>query len=457
MVPVLADNIANHPAFEGYQLRIKEPTFCDPSVQQYSGYLDITEGKHLFFWFFESRSNPSEDPVVLWLNGGPGCSSTSGLLFELGPCSISDEGNSTALNPYSWNSQANIIFLDQPIDVGFSYSTDGSTVISTPDAAKDVYAFLAIFMSTFPKYAKLPFHLAAESYGGRYAPHMASEIIHRNRDRAPGVPEVNLASVMIGNGLVDPRIQMPSVVEYACSGPYAIYDDPYGAECQALRLAAPTCQGLIEQCYKHDSRLTCIPASEVCWNGVFGPVFSHGHNMYDARKKCEPEENGDLCYKGLQYVEKWMNSPAVQAELGVDPAAPAEYKTCNVAVTLKFRFLVGDGMKNGAALLPELIEHGVRLLIYAGNADLMCNYQGETKFVEALPNLYQNEFQAAPFKSWTIDGNRVGLVRSAGVSPESAGNLTLAIVYEAGHMVPHDQPEVALDMMLRWINDEPIA
>ncbi|KAJ7681160.1 serine carboxypeptidase-domain-containing protein, partial [Mycena olivaceomarginata] len=82
---------------------------CDTSVKQYSGYLDIADDKHLFFWFFESRNSPSTDPLVLWLNGSPGCSSSTGLLFELGPCSIANEGKNTTFNKHSWTLSANMI------------------------------------------------------------------------------------------------------------------------------------------------------------------------------------------------------------------------------------------------------------------------------------------------------------------------------------------------------------
>src|ERR1700753_4241523 len=89
------------------------------------------------FPHFSGSSNPVEDPLVLWLNGGPGCSSSTGLLFELGPCRIIDEGKNTTHNPHSWNERANVIFLDQPVGVGYSYSSDGSTVNTSPVAGVD--------------------------------------------------------------------------------------------------------------------------------------------------------------------------------------------------------------------------------------------------------------------------------------------------------------------------------
>lgn len=110
--------------------------------------------------FFESRSDPANDPVILWLNGGPGCSSLTGLFLELGPAKI-DKNLQVVQNPFSWNSNASVIFLDQPVNVGFSYSYQ--QVDTTVAASKDIYALLTLFFHQFPEYAKQPFHLAGES------------------------------------------------------------------------------------------------------------------------------------------------------------------------------------------------------------------------------------------------------------------------------------------------------
>lgn len=181
-------------------------------------------------------------------------------------------------NPDSWNEHANIIFLDQPVNVGYSYSSDGSTVNTSPVAGQDVYAFLELFLSRYTKYADLPFHLAAESYGGTYAPNIASIIHKKNQELAlssapaPKLRTIHLASVILANGLSDPYLQMASVPDYACEGPYAVYDDPEGPQCTALRTKVPTCQRLIKSCYDYNSRLTCVPAALYCWGQLFGPL-----------------------------------------------------------------------------------------------------------------------------------------------------------------------------------------
>ncbi|EEB95708.1 hypothetical protein MPER_05281, partial [Moniliophthora perniciosa FA553] len=269
--------LVSHPSFSEYQLLVTEPKLCDPKVKQYSGYLDISRTKHLFFWFFEARNSPENAPVILWQNGGPGCASSGmGLLYELGPCNIANHGFNTTLNPYSWNNNANVIFLDQPVEVGFSYDEDGVTVDTSPAGAKDVYAFLQLFFKRFQKYSTLPFHIAAESYGGVYAPNIANVIYKQNkqlsRDRDTTNKHINLASVILANAESDPKIQQGSVADYVCDGPYAIFD-PRGQECVDLRLKIKECQRQIDSCYNYPSRFTCAQASLYCMTHITEPLL----------------------------------------------------------------------------------------------------------------------------------------------------------------------------------------
>lgn len=451
--------LVRHQYFAQHQLRVTEPSLCDPSVKQYSGYLDVTDDKHLFFWFFESRNTPESAPLLLWLNGGPGCSSSTGLFFELGPCSVSDDGLNTTYNPYSWNTHANIIFLDQPVGVGFSYAEDGSKVDTSERAAKDVYAFLELFLTRFPEYSKQPFHIAAESYGGIYAPNIAS-VIHNENQKLPftstGLVKINLESVVIGNGLTDSYTQFASVPEYLCEGPYPIFDDPSGPECTSLRSKVPTCQRLIKACHTFKSRFVCVPAELYCNAQLYGPVQSSGLNPYDARRVCDPEEDGPLCYKQLTWIEKYMNTPEVKAAIGVAPQL--EFKACNMGVNQGF-LLQGDSVRDTPALLPELVNNGIRLLVYAGVADMMCNFIGEERWLEVLGTDFLDEFLDAPTEQWITSSSKTaaGTVRSAGGGSSQAGNITFVAVHDAGHMVPYDQPEAALDLITRWIFDLPLT
>ncbi|KAJ7698179.1 serine carboxypeptidase-domain-containing protein [Mycena olivaceomarginata] len=189
-------------------LHLSKAAFVTPLSGGLHGVSDVDQGaKHLSFISSRAGGDPAKDDVVMWINGGPGCSSSTGLLMELGPCSIdikNTSSNGTTWNPHSWNSEANIFFLDQPVGVGFSYADFGETIETTEDAAKNVYAFISLFFEAFPQFAGRALHLSGESYGGRYLPVFASEIYDQNQLAiAQGRQTLNLQSVIIGNGITD--------------------------------------------------------------------------------------------------------------------------------------------------------------------------------------------------------------------------------------------------------------
>ncbi|KAK2757584.1 hypothetical protein FQN54_004553 [Arachnomyces sp. PD_36] len=425
---------------ETYDLRVKkvDPSKLgvDPDVKQYSGYLDDNENdKHLFYWFFESRNDPENDPVVLWLNGGPGCSSLTGLFFELGPASI-DENIKIVHNPHSWNSNASVIFLDQPVNVGYSYS--GQAVTDTVAAGKDVYALLTLFFKQFPEYASQDFHIAGESYAGHYIPVFASEILaHKKRN-------INLQSVLIGNGLTDPLTQYEYYRPMACGdGGYpAVLDE---SSCRSMDNAAPRCLSMIESCYNSESVWTCVPASIYCNNAMLAPYQRTGQNVYDVRGKCDPGTS--LCYKGLDYVTEWLNQESVREALGAEVDG---YDSCNMDINRNFLFH-GDWMQPYHRLVPGLLEQ-IPVLIYAGDADFICNWLGNKAWADALEWPGHEDYEAAAMEKLTLEegedqGKEFGQVKSS-------GNFTFMRIYGAGHMVPLDQPESGLEFFNRWLQGE---
>ncbi|KAF7131557.1 hypothetical protein RHSIM_Rhsim09G0071300 [Rhododendron simsii] len=110
---------------------VKLPGQPPVSFQQYSGYVTVNEshGRALFYWFYEAMENPETKPVLLWLNGGPGCSSIGyGALEELGPF-LSQKGKPELMfNNHTWNKAANLLFLESPVGVGFSYTNTSSDI-----------------------------------------------------------------------------------------------------------------------------------------------------------------------------------------------------------------------------------------------------------------------------------------------------------------------------------------
>ena len=419
-----------------YDMRIKkqDPTELGvDNVKQYSGYLDDNENdKHLFYWFFESRNDPENDPVVLWLNGGPGCSSLTGLFLELGPSFVNKQ-RTVDFNDFSWNSNASVIFLDQPVNVGYSYS--GSSVSNTVAAGKDVYALMTLFFKQFPEYAKQDFHIAGESYAGHYIPVFAHEILsHKNRN-------INLQSVLIGNGLTDGLTQYDYYRPMACGegGWPAVLDE---SECQSMDNALPRCKNLIQNCYDSESVWSCVPASIYCNNALIGPYQRTGQNVYDVREPCK---DGSLCYEEIGWISEYLNKPEVMKTLGAEVSS---YEGCNFDINRNFLFN-GDWMKPFHRLVPKLLEQ-IPVLIYAGDADFICNWLGNLAWTEHLAWPGKKAYNKAPMQQLTIKGDQSTVTGSI----KSANNFTFARLHAGGHMVPHDQPEASLDMFNRWLSGE---
>ena len=95
----------------------------------------------------ESQNEPSTDPIILWLNGGPGCSSMLGLFNEVGPYLMKGKNDyfEQEVNQWSLQLKNNMIFLESPVGVGFSEDGDKDRQWGDNSTAIDSYAFLKEF------------------------------------------------------------------------------------------------------------------------------------------------------------------------------------------------------------------------------------------------------------------------------------------------------------------------
>ncbi|KAJ3020511.1 hypothetical protein HKX48_000715 [Thoreauomyces humboldtii] len=445
--PVTAWSVHTLEQFPHHSLRVKEESrLCDPNVKQYVGYVDIegqnddlSEAKHFFFWFFESRRNPATDPLVLWLNGGPGCSSMTGLLMELGPCQVAPGGQNTTINKFSWNNEANLLFLDQPVNTGFSYS-GGEQVATTADAADDTYAFLQLFLSKYNKYDSLDFHITGESYAGHYLPAIATKLLVENaavkkQKKHNKNLEIAFAGMAIGNGKTDPVGQSEYYADMAA-------DTKYGPvlseeEIAVMRSKWPNCKNLGEACYKWETPFTCIPGEIYCNNAMLGPFQKTGLNVYDVRMKC------DSCYEIFNDMDVYLNKPEVQKILNVD----RKFESCNMEVNKKFTHN-GDYMRPIHHQIPAILEAGIEVLIYAGDADFICNWYGNKAWTMQVEWEGAEGFRNATDTLWTskITGQPAGEIRHY-------KNFSFLKVYESGHLVPYDQPEHASEMINSFLKN----
>ncbi|THH05832.1 hypothetical protein EW145_g4513 [Phellinidium pouzarii] len=433
----------SHPGFPGRSARIKKSTFCDGGVNSYTGYIDVG-AKHLFFYFFESRNDPDTDDVLLWTNGGPGGSSATGLFMELGPCNIAST-NSTKYNPYSWNSNANIFFIDQPIGVGFSYHDFSDSPSSSEEAGLDVAAFSAIFFETFSKFKGRNFHLTGESYAGRYLPVYAAAIYDQNADLiAKGLTPINLKSIMIGNGATDFLYLMISYYDMQCTSAGIAPVQPIST-CVRMKQTIPRCDKMYKAaCVEHFDLIDCRAAFDFCQAELMMPYIEAGYNNYDMSMKCVTNQD---CYPEQDDIAEYLNSASVRLELGVDSDF-GNFTSVSYAVNGRF-WASGDPLHQTQLYVAELLARGVKVLIYAGAYDFICNWVGNERWTLDMEWAGQAGFAGVPLREWLMDGNPAGKTRTN-------GNLTFATIYGAGHLVPHDKPNESLEMVKRWLADVPM-
>ena len=173
------------------------------NVVSYSGFFTVDKqyNSNLFFWFFPAKSNSKTAPVILWLQGGPGAPSLFGLFTENGPFFITEEQTLESRH-YTWISTHNVIYIDNPVGTGFSFTEDDKGYSrNEEDVGNNLYKAMKQFFQMFPEYQQNDFFITGESYAGKYIPALAYTI-HMNNPNAK--LKINLQGIAIGNGGSDP-------------------------------------------------------------------------------------------------------------------------------------------------------------------------------------------------------------------------------------------------------------
>ncbi|XP_024025947.1 serine carboxypeptidase-like 49 isoform X2 [Morus notabilis] len=342
--------------------RFTMPNLADSGVSvedlgHHAGYYKIEHSyaAKMFYLFFESRGS-KKDPVVIWLTGGPGCSSELAVFYENGPFSIADN-LSLVWNQYGWDQASNLLYVDQPTGTGFSYSSDKRDIRHNEyGVSNDLYDFLQAFFAEHPNLAKNDFYITGESYAGHYIPAFAARV-HRGNKAKEGI-HINLKGFAIGNGLTDPAIQYKAYTDYALDMGIITKTDY-----ERINKVVGPCEVAIKLCGT-DGTVSCMASYFVC-NIIFSSIIARAGNInyYDIRKQCV----GSLCYD-FSNLEKFLNQKSVRASLGV---GDIEFVSCSHTV---YQAMLLDWMRNLEVGIPTLLEDGVKLLVYAGEYDLICNW-----------------------------------------------------------------------------------
>lgn len=408
---------------------IETGAFPKEALPTESGYLDIEgkSGARMFYAYYEAISPEkqlSDTPILLWLQGGPGCSGMIGNFYELGPWRVSGSADHRLhQNPAPWNRAFGLLFLDNPLGSGFSIAPSEEHIPAKQDeVAKDLYAALQAFFDLNPLFRKRPFYVTGESYAGKYVPSLSLYMLNQLDNN--GVLPLRLDGLAIGNGLVHPVVQVQSHASVAYA--LGLIDAQEKFHLEALQQEAAN---LTRQQKWQDALIARSRVLKRLEN-VTGLA-----TLYDMRRTLAyyTSENG------TEYLSLFLNQPAVKEALKVD--GHIKWEDCSQAVGQR----MGEDVMKSSKWMVEALVRRRPVLLYQGQFDLQDGVVSTEGWISLLDWEGLDNFLASKRSVWKVSNKLAGYVRSH-------SNLTHVVVAGSGHLVPADQNLHSQMMIESWVS-----
>lgn len=362
--------------------------------------------------------------MVLWLQGGPGATSLFGLFMENGPFYVTSNVT-LAPRKYSWSISHNLIYIDNPVGTGYSFTeNDNGYASNETQVGRDVHNALVQFFKLFPELQNNDFFVTGESYGGKYVPAVSHAIKDYN---IKAETKINLKGLAIGNGFTDPEHQLL-----------------YGDYLYQLGIIDLNGKNLFHQYEKKAYNLIeqkkYVEALELFNSllfGDYGPpsLFTNitGYNYYFNYLRTNDTNES-------QWMSEWVQREDVRRAIHVGNCS------FNLETKIVEDHLKEDIMQSLAVLVSDLVQH-YRVLIYNGQLDIIVAYPLTVNYLENLKWPGAKKYKTVGRKQWWVQDELAGYTKSV-------DNLTEVLVRNAGHMVPYDQPRWALDLITRFTRNK---
>ncbi|KAI4165688.1 MAG: hypothetical protein LQ342_000630 [Letrouitia transgressa] len=332
-----------------------------------------------------------------------------------------------------------MLYVDQPIGVGFSYGTD--SVTSTVTAAPYVWKLLQAFYTQFPQYENRDFGVFTESYGGHYGPEFADYFEEQNTKVASGAitgHNIKLVALGVNNGWFDATIQEKAYVDFSYNNSYKPLITA-SQHTSYLNAYQSKCLPALQSCSSSGTNSACKNADSICYNSVEGPLSQTGDfDVYDIRAPSNDPNPPET------YVS-YLQSSTVTKAIG----AKSTYQECPNAPYQQFAS-TGDNPRSFLSQLSDVVKSGVTTVVWAGDADWICNWFGNQGAAEAVSWPGQATFKAKSLASYTVNGVAAGTFKSV-------NNFSFARIFGAGHEVPFYQPAAALQVFKQTMQKQPLT
>lgn len=395
------------------------PDYGDLLSKNYAGYVTLNDGRKSFYWFVESEDNPKKDHVLLWLNGGPGCSSLLGLLEENGPY-VMRHGGSFVRNDFRWSTNVSVLYLESPAGVGFSVDSTPPIQWNDLNTAQASYEFLQKWFELFPEYSSNPFLIGGESYAGHYVPQLANQVLTGTdallRQNMKGFFVGNPCTGNIGCGSVDPTLDV-----------FLTYNGfrPLNGSIPVERV-------------RYDPYDLLVPS---CESDQLQSRIQFPHPVVDAyRRKIQSGPPVPYGPCADNYVTSWINRQDVKSFLHADENVT--WVECSNTLNYLFN-------PDGVVYLYETFFQRTNwsIMIYSGLSDSIVNFVQTQTIVNSMNrSLKKNEYQA-----WSYPYVYNESVLELGGFYLEFDGLSWAGVRDAGHMVPQFNPPAAKELFLSFL------
>jgi len=433
----------------------------------YSGLLKANEegDKKLFYWLVAPEGGEDTAPLVIWLNGGPGCSSSDGFFLENGPLMFSED-NKLVPNEHSWHKlPAWVLYIDQPVGTGLSYSKKKIYPKNDDEIDADFVYFLEeFFLFHKDKFlveenkVKVPIYFTGESHAGHYIPSMMDYILKKQQQENNNSNRVtmSLGGAAIGNGWIDPYYQ------------YGVSDMAYSlgwidmAQKSYLDKKEKECQ--IQIAEKNNYNYSpCYELLDIVVDQAYGGNSDKKVSIYDVTKsesrnapRTFPEGHRTIEYYlgGKRSKNNLVSLPDVQFKDVLEAIHATEslevggmtYQECTDPPYFALQHQDGLGVMDQ---ITSLLENNIPMFFFNGMNDLICNHIGTEKaLLHSLKWSKIKDWSAAVRSIWNTQQQQEHPVAAY---VQQYQNLMYMKIPNSGHMFIKDQPQVALEMMKQFI------